>query len=220
MDYDREEMRLRRVYEKTMAAKKKLEERLARQKEEARSAKSRLQATTKSEQWHRMALAWLDRDAGYTGEMASARVWLKEQTMHKYIELIHAYVDQTKPQRIIDIEVAAVRANLVDWTAKGNALLLRRAYDGYVMECQSFRAWQQGHPDNVAWRKKPATRNQLLLIDRQASALRVPFPGKMNRGEAHDWIERHGGNLRLKAAETQSLMATPERRPEDDRRQS
>lgn len=197
MEYDREAARRRRDYEKAMAAKAQLEERLAKLSRDARNAKSRLLATTKSEQWHRMTLGWLDREAGYTGEMASARVWLRHQTIQEYLQLLAPYAAGMLEAPNIELEVAAVRDNLDDWSAKGEALLLDRAKRDYREDLASFARWQREHPGEDAWRKKPATRAQGFLVSRTAAALGINAPLRMTRGDAFDWLERHGGNLRL-----------------------
>lgn len=197
MEYDREEARRRREYEKALANKKKLEDRLAELNRKARSAKSRLLASTNSEKWHRFSLAWLDRDAGYSGEMASARVWLRSQQILAYVELLTPFAQATPNASNIAIEVAAVLANLDDWTTKGDALLLEKAKRDYVTDAASFAAWEREHPDDDGWRKKPSTKAQGFLIGRTVAALGIDQPVRMNRGEAHDWIAAHGGNRRL-----------------------
>jgi len=209
MDYDREESRRRREYDDALAQQKKLEEKLAALKRAARSAKSRLlSSTTKSETWHRMTLGWLDREAGYTGEMASARIYLRSLPVHDYVHAIAPFAEAMPMATNLQIEVAAVKANLVDWTAHGDAQLLQRAKRDYAAECASFAAWQQDHPEHEAWRRKPATRSQGFLIARMAAALDVKPLGKMNRGEAQEWIASHGGNPRL-APEPDSVRNPP-----------
>ncbi len=197
MEYDREAARRRRDYEKALAAKAQLEEKLARLSRATRNAKSRLLATTKSEQWHRMTLGWLDREAGYTGEMAPARVWLRHQTVHEYVQLLAPHAVEMPDATNVAIEVAAVRANLADWSAKGEALLLDRAKRAYMEDLASFARWQREHPGEDGWRKKPATSAQGFLVSRTAATLGIDAPLRMTRGEAFDWLERHGGNLRL-----------------------
>ena len=197
MEYDAIETRRRRDYETMMAAKRKAEERLAEINRKARNAKSRLLSTTRSEQWHRMSLAWLERDAGYTGEMASARVWLRHQPFDAYISLIAPFAAVQPGASSIAAEIAAVRAHLDDWTKRGEALLLDRASSAYAEDVAGFRVWQRDHPDSTAWRRKPMTRSQGFLIGRMVAALDLEPPARMNRGEAHSWIEQHGGNPRL-----------------------
>lgn len=197
MEYDAIETRRRRDYEMMMAAKRKAEERLAEINRKARNAKSRLLSTTRSEQWHRMSLAWLERDAGYTGEMASARVWLRHQPFDAYISLIAPFAAVQPGASSIAAEIAAVRAHLDDWTKRGEALLLDRASGAYAQDVAAFRVWQRDHPDSDAWRRKPMTRSQGFLIGRMVATLDLEPPARMNRGEAHDWIEQHGGNPRL-----------------------
>lgn len=202
MEYDREAARRRRDYEKALAAKAQLEEKLAKLSRATRNAKSRLLATTKSEQWHRMTLGWLDREAGYTGEMAPARVWLRHQSIHDYIELLAPHAATMPGATNLDIEVAAVRANLDDWSARGEAMLLDRAKAAYAEDLAGFARWQREHPGEDGWRRKPATRAQGFLVNRTAATLGIDAPLRMTRGDAFDWLERHGGNLRLGGSDT------------------
>lgn len=201
MDYEQEELRRRREYERARAAQKKMLEKLTELKRAARNAKSRLLATTHSEQWHRMTLGWLDREAGYTGEMASARVWLRNQSLRTYVDMVRPAANGIENATNLEIEVAAVKANLAEWTAKGDALLLERAKRAYAADAAEFEAWQRENPNDNAWRRKPPTRAQGFLIARMAVAINIEPPLRPNRGEAHEWIVAHGGNPRLGGAE-------------------
>lgn len=200
MDYDATEARRRREYAAAMAVERRAAERLAEIKRKARNAKTRLLSTTRSEQWHRMSLAWLDRDAGYTGEMASARVWLRHQPLDAYIALVAPFAAAQPDATGIAAEVAAVRAHLDEWTKRGEALLLDSASRAYAQDVAGFRVWQRDNPDSDAWRRKPMTRSQGFLIGRMVAALDLEPPARLNRGEAHDWIEQNGGNPRLAAS--------------------
>lgn len=209
MDYDRDEMRRRREYDRARAAHDKMLEKLAELKRAARSAKSRLLATTRSEQWHRMTLGWLDREAGYTGEMASARVWLRSQPLRTYVDLMLQAANGMGSATNIEIEVAAVNAHLSEWAAKGDALLLERAKRDYAADAASFAAWQREHPDHETWRRKPPTRAQGFLIARMTVVLGIEPPLRPNRGEAHEWIAAHGGNHRLGGEDTAPPPSPP-----------
>lgn len=202
MDYDRTEARRRRELEKALVAKKKFDEKAAELNRKARKAKSRLLATTRHESWHRHALAWLDRDAGYDGEMASARVWLRGLPFDDYLAALAPYAEAMPNAANVRIEVAAVRANLVEWTEKGDALLLDRARAEYALEVEGFRKWQRENPDKKEWRALPPTRTQLFLVSRNAARLGIDEPSNLDRGGAHDWIEERGGNLRLAVTDT------------------
>jgi hypothetical protein len=201
MEFDRHEERRRREWRKAQeeAVRKRAELQKAEQK--ARSARQRLLNTTKHENWHRMRLAAHDREVGYTGEMASARFYLRELPPREYFNTLLAFAQQMQGASLINVEVAAVRANLEDWTARGDALLLDRARRKYEQECASFEAWQAANPGRDDWRRKPATRAQWFLIARTADALGIATPTRLSCGEAHDWLTRHGGNLRLRRPE-------------------
>ncbi|NIJ15066.1 hypothetical protein [Sphingobium vermicomposti] len=201
MDFNSEELRRRRAFEGARDAKAKADARAAQARQKVRAAKARLNATTRSEQWHRMSLGWLDREAGYTGEMASARVYLRTLPIREYVELLSPYADKMPDSTTnIQMEATAVRDNLDVWTKKGDALLLERAKADYAVECASFDEWERDNPDKGGWRGQKSTRAQWLLMLRTADALAVAPPKSANRGEAHDWLRAHGGNLRLAAA--------------------
>lgn len=204
MDYDATEARRRREYAAAIAVERRAAERLAEIKRRARNAKGRLLSTTRSEQWHRMTLAWLERDAGFTGEMASARVWLRHQPLDAYIALVAPFAAAQPGATVIAAEVAAVRTHLEEWTKRGEALLLDTASRAYAQDVAGFRVWQRDNPDSDAWRRKPMTRSQGFLIGRMVAALDLEPPARLNRGEAHDWIEQNGGNPRLAAASADS----------------
>lgn len=197
MEYDAIEARRRREYEAAIAVERRAAERLTEIKRKARNAKSRLLSTTRSEQWHRMSLAWLERDAGYTGEMASARVWLRHQPFDAYISLIAPFAAVQPGVSSIAAEIAAVRAHLDKWTKRGEVLLLDRASRAYAKDVADFRVRQRDNPGSDAWRRKAMTKSQGFLVGRMVAALDLEPPARMNRGEAHDWIEQHGGNPRL-----------------------
>lgn len=197
MDYDHTEMRRRRDLERASRRTKKLEEKLAAVRREQRSAKSRLLASTKSENWHRMSLGWLDRKVGYNGEMASARVWIRQLPLKHYVELLQSKADDWPTAPNIALEYACVMENLAEFTAKGDAYLLAQAKAAYAVEAAEFRKWQQSNPEADSWRTKRMTRSQAMLIMRMQTALGIEAPTDLNRGTAHAWIEQHGGNPRL-----------------------
>ncbi|EZP70385.1 hypothetical protein BV96_03350 [Sphingomonas paucimobilis] len=217
MDFNAEELRRRRAFEGARDAKAKADARAAKARQKVRAAKARLNATMRSEQWHRMSLGWLDREAGYTGEMASARVFLRTLPIRDYIQQISPYAASMPDATNIQMEAAAVRDNLDVWTKRGDALLLERARGDYAAECASFDKWERDNPDKGGWRTQKSTRAQWLLMLRTADALGIAPPRSANRGEAHDWLRAHGGNLRLAAANsgtTGDMPPTPDH-PDD-----
>ena len=126
----------------------------------------------------------------------SSLSYLRELPIRDYVDALRSYAREGMP--LIVIEVAAVRANLTDWTARGEQMLLERARIKYEKECASFEAWQQANSGNDDWRRKPATQAQWFLIGRTADALDIDMPRRLNCGEAYDWLKAHGANLRLR----------------------
>jgi len=211
MLFDRNEERRRRALlerqEATARQKEKLE--VLRRKERAAKAQL-LGSTTRHENWHAHRLVYQDRQAGYVGEMAEARYWVRSLTPDLYREAIAPYADAMHGASIIAVEVAAVRANLNDWARRGQDVLYEQARAAYEEECRSFAAWQAAHPDETDWRDAPATRKQWMLIRRTVDRLEgVAMPVRLKAGEAHDWLERHDANLRFRGKPAPSNLADP-----------
>jgi hypothetical protein len=195
--YDREEERRRRELESAKAKEAKLREELAALRNETRSAKNRLASATRHETWHVHRLAHLDRLAGYDGDMASARIYVRSLSFSDYMAVLRPYAEINPSATNLDIEVAAVIANRTNWHNKGEAIVLERERVAAEADRASWEAWQATHEDASGWRDKPMSRRQYFLVSRTADYLGVDTPGRMSRGEAFDWLVQHGGNLRL-----------------------
>lgn len=199
MIYDRDEERRRRELRKAEAETAKLQAKLAELRRNERSARSRLLSGTRHETWHAHRLAYQDRQAGYDGEMAEAPYYLRALPADRYVQAILPYADRMPEGGVVDIEVLAVRDNLEAWTKKGQALLHERARLKYEEECRAFDTWAADHPDAKSWRDRPATRAQWMLIRRTVEALDLPeTPSRISCGEAFDWLQRHGANVRFR----------------------
>jgi hypothetical protein len=200
MDYmDTDEERRRRELHKAEAETAKLEQRLAELRRKARSARSRLKSTTRHETWHARRLAAQDRQAGYDGEMAEARHYVRWLPMSAYVRALQPFAEANPNTSVVELEVMAVQANLDDWTTAGKGLLLDLARARYADECRTFEAWLKDHPGEKDWRDKPATRAQWMLIWRTVEALKLnDRPERLTRGQAHDWLQEHGANVRLR----------------------
>ena len=220
MDYhDREGDRRRRELRKAEALKAELEAKLAELRRRARSARSRLKSTTRHETWHVHRLAAQDRQAGYDGEMAEARHYLRSLPTRLYIEAIAQFARAMPDAPIVEVEVTAVRANLDGWTEASKAMLYERARQAYEAECRSFETWAADHPGEQDWRDRPATRPQWMLIRRTVEALQLnDMPSRLNCGEAYDWLQQHGANVRFRplsdGEEVQDAAPTPKKTPE------
>lgn len=212
MDYmDTEEERRRRDLHKAEAETAKLEQKLAELRRKERSARTRLKSTTRHETWHARRLAAQDRQAGYDGEMAEARHYVRSLTPQAYVKALQPFAAAHQDASIVEVEVLAVRANFEEWTARGKALLLDLARARYADECRTFEAWQKEHPDETGWRDKPATRAQWMLIWRTIEALNLnDRPERLTRGQAHDWLQEHGANVRLSGSDARQDGGEPE----------
>lgn len=76
-------------------------------------------------------------------------------------------------------------------------MLLKRDRSAYETEHSEWQEWNRQNPEQNDWRVRNATESQIMLIERIAEDRGVEMPQSPKRGEAHDWIEQHGGNLRL-----------------------
>lgn len=194
MDFDREKKRLE---QRLKAAQGKLEAATNRRK----LLKQRLRTTSntlrdKAEKWHRFGLAHHDREAGYTGEHALARMALRSMPFDDYVRYVRQYSDEGK-RTLLSSEVAMVTSNLEQLTKVGQSILLRRDRAAYAKEQGEWEAWQERNPAQTSWRERKPSKGQLELVIRIAEAKELAAPEVLTRGQAHDWIAEHGGNPRL-----------------------
>lgn len=210
--FDKFEESSRRKIGELAAAEAKLRAQMHELTKERRSVKARLASTTKHENWHAHRLAHLDRLAGYSGEMASARIYIRSLPLTEYISALTPFAEQMPNADNLAIEVAAVKANHDDWHNRGEEIVLARARVAAEADHAGWEEWQSKNPTAQHWRDKPMTKGQFFLVSRTADLLSIIAPAKMTRGEAHDWLSAHGGNLRL-AREKESVggNSSPER---------
>jgi len=64
-------------------------------------------------------------------------------------------------------------------------------------ETEGFLQTKAGSDPKSAWRSRPPTRRQMFLAEEMARAIGVDTPVFDTRGEAFEWISRHGGNPRF-----------------------
>jgi len=199
MDYDdREEDGRRRERRKAEIKEAEMAAKLAELRRQARSARSRLLSTTRHDTWHAHRLAAQDRQAGYDGEMSEARHYVRALPARDYVAAIAPFAKTMPDAPVVEVEVAAVRANLDNWTEKGKVLLYERARVAYEAECRSFETWAADHPGEKGWRDRPATRPQWMLIRRTVETLQLnDMPSRLSCGEAYDWLQSHGANVRF-----------------------
>ncbi len=81
---------------------------------------------------------------------------------------------------------------------RGRYAAWRRRYIKYV---ESHRTWLFANPqmrEIGKWRSARMTSGQSELVRITASALQIGLPGRLSRGEAHDWLEAQGANIRYR----------------------
>lgn len=195
--YDKDEERRRRELEALKAKEAKLREELASLAKEKQSAKSRLLSTTRHENWHVRRLAALDMLMGYVGEMASARIYVRSLPLNDYVAALRPFAVLMPGADNLSIEIAAVKANHDEWHRLGEEIVLERERKAAAAERASWEEWRAKNPEQNDWRGKGMTRRQYFLVSRTADYLGIRTPGQMTRGEACDWLDSRGGNLRL-----------------------
>ncbi len=193
LSHEKEREKLKRQEEKLEAARKAL-------------ARARASSADKHEKWHRYKLAYHDREAGYEGKHADARDELRRLPVWQYYQAVFAGLANESPISLVEAERAAVERNFDDLTAAANARYLERDQAAYLEALAKWQAHDRANPAGLRWRSKAATREQWYLIDRIIKAAGIDRPGKMTRGEAHDWIEANGGNPRYPSAEPDSAQ--------------
>lgn len=195
--YDKDEEHRRRELEALKAKEAKLRDQLAALNKKTRSAKTRLVSTTKHENWHARRLAALDMVHGYTGEMASARIYVRSLPFAAYVKALEPHAMAMRGADNLSVEIAAVRANHDEWHRRGEEIVLERERQAADADRASWEEWQKKNPDAIDWRDKPMTRRQYFLVSRTAEQIGIRMPSQMSRGQASDWLAGHGANLRL-----------------------
>ena len=195
--YDKDEERRRRELETLKAKEAKLREELASLNKEKQTAKSRLLSTTRHENWHVRRLASLDMQMGYVGEMASARIYVRSLSLDDYVAALRPFAVLMLGADNLSIEIAAVKANHDEWNRLGEEIVLERERKAAEADRAGWEEWRARNPEANDWRGKPMTRRQYFLISRTVDRLGIRMPSEMTRGAACDWIDQHGGNLRL-----------------------
>lgn len=180
-------------------------ERLARKEEKLeaeRKALARAQAASENQHeiYHRMKLAYYDRQQGFEGRHADARDELRRLPLAEYCRVVQEGVADPARITLVAAELATVKRHLDGLTERANKRYLARDEAEYRETQAKWEEHHRSHPNAGGWRGKPATREQWILIDRIVSVIGVDRPGKMTRGEAHDWIRGHGGNPRYGTA--------------------
>ena len=194
MDYDYEKKKLEAQLQ---AAKQRLEREDAKRrtlKRELMAAEAKLNVS--AEKWHRYALAYDDRMKGYTGEQAIARAYLRNMPFDKYVKLVRE-LSNDGSLSLVDAELATVIRHIDQLTKRGREVLLERDHADYEKDVSEWQKWQRLNPDKKNWRDLKPSTGQNMLIGRIADTLNILAPQLLNRGRAHDWIARKGGNPRF-----------------------
>lgn len=67
----------------------------------------------------------------------------------------------------------------------------------YVKETETFFASRKGRDPKARWRKEKPSVDQRYLVEEICLDLQLEHRSFANRGEAHDWIKKQGGNPRF-----------------------
>jgi hypothetical protein len=87
----------------------------------------------------------------------------------------------------------AITRDLGPMAEFGEVALHQRRAAAYEADCASWKA-QSDAVKNGRWQLKSPSRGQRMLMIRMSHILDVPLPGNVSRGQAAEWIARHGGN--------------------------
>jgi hypothetical protein len=89
----------------------------------------------------------------------------------------------------------ALFANHAFFSDRGRSVSVTRRWEAYRRELESWRRVDAETRCNGAWRSKEMSETQRHLVRVTAVHLEILIPIEMNRGQAADWLERHGANL-------------------------
>lgn len=144
---------------------------------------------------------------GFVYEDAEARAWLRDIPLVHYVTLLES-MGAREDEPVAKVELAAVRSHYDTFTRLGQQLMLAREIERYEERHRSFLAWVAENPSRQTWRAHTPKLRQLYLIERTAAALEIDHPVGLNCGEAHDWLAKHGANVRLRLAQSQKGTTT------------
>lgn len=102
--------------------------------------------------------------------------------------------------RLVDLLRPLLDAHYDRLAARGRQSTYLRARARYHADCESFAAFD-AQDELKRWRGLPPTSRQGFLAAATARALSLHQPDFFTRGEAADWLRRHGANLRFSSRE-------------------
>lgn len=169
--------------------------RAAEAKRQVRLARQRKRALPKHRDWHLYTLGGCLHAYGLRGEHSDAVEGFLASPMERLTRWLEA-LDDGRERTIGEAICAAVGSAEGELSVLGQQAVFARAMLKFE---DDLRSWREAEPKvGDAWRRKRATREQKFLILRICEAEGVPLPpGKMSRGDASDWIFKHGGNPRF-----------------------
>lgn len=177
----------------------KLREQLAQAEADKRSAERRQRAVANHPTAVAMAVSAPLRQEGIGSEHADALNFVLSLPIEQFMEEAEARVGSKPTASVAHLVAEIVKSGQEELGLKGRDLALEREWRAYEWQCENFAAWQKANPEKTSWRSKPASRAQYFLMWRTAEALGIRAIGNCKSGDAHDWLVKHGANLRLKA---------------------
>lgn len=196
--YSNEELRLQRALKAAEFAHAAQREQLAKHAQELRRLQKQKQSAEKHPDWHKYRLGAEMHAAGFNGQMSPACAYLNSLSLDEYCDAIAPFGLRER-DTVTELELRAITSNLQDWTAKGGKIILERETKRYWDDHSAFGIWQAEHPRNKQWRSLTPTSRQMFLADRTAEFLEIDPPVRPSRGEAHEWLDAHGANLRIRS---------------------
>lgn len=129
---------------------------------------------------------------GFRRQDADALTGILSMSVSEVIALFTARADSATFAHALQAVFALRGPSLKD---RGRAVALGRRWVAYREELASWREVESDIRARGSWREKSMSEGQRHLVRVTAVLLDLPIPVEMNRGEAADWLDRHGANL-------------------------
>lgn len=139
-------------------------------------------------------------DLGIRAEHAPAMSALKSLSLHDYVARLALVAEKHPLLSAGTLEAQIVLSDDGSLTQAGKRIILQREMTKYFESRETWLARQANLSASEDWKRKLPTTEQRWLIERTCEHRDLNRPTTRTSGEAHDWLEEHGANLRLKPA--------------------
>ncbi|MCW2364611.1 hypothetical protein M2341_000058 [Sphingobium sp. B7D2B] len=153
---------------------------------------------------------WLREGGKFGLGLPLAKAGLRAEDRHAFAGLwtigfealadLMSAIAASKQDRLVDLLRPLLDAHHDRLASRGKQSTYLRARARYLANCESFAAYD-GQDQLKRWRDLPPTSGQGFLATATARALSVDQPDFLTRGDAADWLFKHGANLRFNKRE-------------------